>query len=432
MTDRGRLQGAFILSVLLPLAACSEADVQFPPGDGGGGASGAAGAGGGGADASPDVTVDRGDPDVSPDMSVDTRQDADARIDGLPDRTDADGLPPDSDDGHDGDDATSEPDAASPDDATDAHDATSEDADTCESHCASGVCDMNGECKPCVQDSECKGGNVCNAGVCGPRCGDGGTTCSGSLQCCNEHCVDTTRDPRHCGACGTTCSATQFCGTAATPVCTNNVISNICNTKKATFLLDGLPDDDGASNVLRAAVAMYCSPVPTLVSVDQTMSPAINTMTGQPLAGGGELLVAAGGDSTQLLARFLEQSGTSSVYNESDGATSIRFRRRGGAADGGDAVIVDVPLATITLTHDYFLVEIVKEPITGTLSLKVYGVDSPGTKAGAYYFANQILPNVMTFNKSWYLYEWTAGAGDAGGDGGPSAGDTFTLVASAP
>jgi hypothetical protein len=423
-----------IFSVLVPLAGCSESDVDFPPTDSGSEAA---------ADVSADPRVDaatdggRSDPDVSSDVctsceDVVTRDD---RVDTSAPETSSDAdaapdlVPPDVPD----DDVTADVPAdmqgdprADADDGSD--DATSEEAGTCASRCASGVCDMNGDCTPCVRDEECTGGRVCNAGTCGPRCGDGGVLCTGNLVCCTDHCVDTTRDPRHCGACGMNCGA-QFCGNASTPVCRDSLVRNICNAKKATFLLDGLPADNAASNVLRAAIAAHCVPVPTLTSVDQTMSVAINTATGQPLAGGGELLVAAGGDTWQRLVKYLETSRTSPVYNEFDGLTTLYFKRRGGAPDGGDAVLRAVSVPTVTATHDFFLVYVVKDPISGTFSLVVYGVDTGGTSAGAFYFANVMLPNIVgadvtSVTQAWYLYEWTA----ADGGTGPSMSDTFTLI----
>jgi hypothetical protein len=424
-------------SLLVPLVGCSDDEVTFPPVDA---------ADEGALDARADTP--NNPPDVSADMSVDSGVDAgvDVTIDPLVDTSlpDPDGGRTDitADNGPDnvGDDA----DALGPDtsdvpvldEGTDvtgpeaAADAVSEDADTCESHCASGVCDLNGDCKPCVKDGECTGGKVCNAGTCGPRCGDGGVICTSNLVCCSEHCVDATRDPQHCGACSTTCAANQFCGNASTPACKDTLLRNLCNTKKATFLLNGLPEDEEASDVMKNAIMSLCMPVPTLVSVPQSTSTAINTTTGQPLVGGGDMLVAAGGDSTQLLVRYLETSRTSPVYNESDGATQLQWKRRGGAADGGDAVIATVDFSTITPTHDYFLAEVVKDPISGTFSLIVYGIESPGTRAGAFYFANVILPDIVgadvtTITQAWYLYQWTS-ANPA--DAGPSLGDTYMLI----
>lgn len=302
-------------------------------------------------------------------------------------------------------------------------DATSEPADTCESRCASGLCETNGDCRRCVKDQECKEGRVCGSGVCAPRCGNGGAACTGSFVCCNEHCVDTTLDPKNCGACNTACPAAQFCANASSPsVCQSNVVANVCKSKNATFLLDGLPADQEATVVVRQAIAARCAPPPMATSVSQSVSTAINTTTGQPVAGGGELLVAVGGDSTQRLVKYLEASGTSQVYNEYDGLNTLWFKRR----DANNAVIATITRTTLTPTHDFFLVEVVFDPISGTSSLVLYGVDSPGTQAGAYYFANTMLASITTYTHSWYLYEWMG----ASADGGPGPADTVTLLAS--
>jgi hypothetical protein len=420
-----------ILSLLVSLAGCAEDDVQFPPADA---ASDVAVT-----DMSVDPSVDAGRSDTPPDISTDPG--IDVRIDGTVDRADPPGdAAPDATAPDSSDDTTVDvpgSDDATPDtaddaavDSDDSHDAVSEEAGTCASRCASGVCDTNGDCTPCLKDDECTGGRVCNAGTCGPRCGDGGVACTGNLVCCTDHCVDTTRDPQHCGACTTTCTASQFCGNASTPTCRDNILRHVCNTKKATFLLDGQVEDDAAANVIRTAVAAHCVPVPVLTSVDQMMSVAINTTTGQPLAGGGELLVAAGGDSTQRLVAYLEDSRTSAIYNESDGIAELHFRRRGGAADGGDAIIRTVTLSTLNATHDFFVVYVVKDPVSGTFSLVEYGVNSPGTRAGAFYLANVILPDIVgadvpAFTQAWYLYEWTMADGGAG----PTLADTFTQIA---
>lgn len=431
-----------ILSFLVLLAACSESDTQFGPVDAANEAA---------AETGPDesdradarVNADAGPADTTPDLSTDLV--VDVKLDTVDDADNTevgadtdlpDAPPPDASDDKTSIDVTgidefadvvSEP-AIDADDA--GRDVFSEDAGMCASHCASGVCDINGDCKPCIKDDECTGGSVCNTGTCGPRCGDGGVVCTGNLVCCSEHCVDTTRDPQHCGACGSTCSSAQFCGNASTPACRDNVLRNVCNTKKATFLLDGLSDDDASSGVLEDAISRLCVPRPVLTSVNQSTSVAINNTTGQPLVGGGELLVATGGDSTQLLVKYLETSRTSPVYNETVGATQFDWKRRGGAADGGDAVIKTVTLSTITPTHDYFLAEVVKDPQSGTFSLVVYGIGGPGTRAGAFYFGNVMLPNIVgadvtTVTQVWYLYEWTStGPPDAG----PSMADTFMQI----
>jgi hypothetical protein len=199
-------------------------------------------------------------------------------------------------------------------------------------------------------------------------------------------------------------------------------LANVCKSKNATFLLDGLQADQEATVVLQQALAARCTPAPMAKSVSQSASPAINTTTGQPVAGGGELLVAVGGDSAQRLVNYLEDSGTSAVYNEYDGLNTLWFKRR----DVNNTILATVSRTTLTATHDYFLVEVVFDSMSGTLSLVLYGVDSPGTKAGAYYFANTMLPSIATHTHSWYLYEWMG----VSADGTPGPGDMFTLLAS--
>jgi hypothetical protein len=375
---------AFLLSIVAPLAGCSgseSAGIAPPDLDAGGGT---------GVEAAAEVRVDLTAP-------VDAGSGVDAGPGGNP--------------------------AERPvDTASGARDATSEEAGTCESQCASGVCDMNGDCKRCVNDQECKGGRVCGSGVCAPRCGGAGAACTGAFVCCNEHCVDTTLDPKHCGACGTTCAALQFCANASVPpVCRSSILAHVCDAKRATFLLDGLQADQEATVVVHGAIMARCAPPPMAATVSQSVSTAINPITGQPVLGGGELLVAVGGDSAQRLVNYLEDSGTSRVYNEYDGLNTLWFKRR----DASNTILATVTRTTLTPTHDYFLVEVVLDPISGTLSLVLYGLDSPGTKAAAYYFTNTMLPSIATYTQSWYLYEWM---GTNSGGAGP--GDTFTLLAS--
>ncbi len=313
-------------------------------------------------------------------------------------------------------------DSPSVDVAADVSDAGSEEGGTCASRCASGLCEANGDCKRCVRDDECLEGRVCGSGVCAPRCGAGGATCTGSFVCCNEHCVDTALEAKHCGACGAACEAAQFCANASAPsVCKAGTLANVCSSKNATFLLDGLQADQEASAVVQAAIAARCAPPPTAMSVSQSVATEINTTTGQPVAGAGDLLVAVGGDSAQRLVNYLEDSRTTLVYNEYDRLNTLWFKRR----DANNTVIATITMSTLSPTHDYFLVEVVPDPVSGTFSLVLYGLDGPGTRAAAYFFANTMLPSIATYTQSWYLYEWL-GANAAG----PGPGDTFTPLAS--
>ena len=39
-----------------------------------------------------------------------------------------------------------------------------------------------------------------------------------------------------------------------------------------------------------------------------------------------------------------------------------------------------------------------------------------GTVAATYFFEKQVLPNLSTFDKAWYIYEWTDSDGDKAPD----------------
>ena len=79
----------------------------------------------------------------------------------------------------------------------------------------------------------------------------------------------------------------------------------------------------------------------------------------------------------------------------------------------------------MTAHHDYFLLELSVEPISGTLCFFGYGMLSQGTIAAGYYFQSTIVPALSTYTDAWYVYEWT----DTNNDSVPNAGDTFALTA---
>lgn len=80
--------------------------------------------------------------------------------------------------------------------------------------CPSGLprCDAtSGRCVACTDDAQCASGMRCLDFVCQTRCG-AGPACTGSgTACCNDACVQTQTDPRHCGACGVTCPTGEWC-----------------------------------------------------------------------------------------------------------------------------------------------------------------------------------------------------------------------------
>lgn len=251
--------------------------------------------------------------------------------------------------------------------------------------------------------------------------------CTGNFSCCGTRCADLTRDYRSCGGCDVSCTATEFCAPAG---CAAGVLSNVCDSPRGTFLLDGLGIDDPMSALVRDAIVSGC---PTLVPprdtrlVDQTQTDTIHPVTGRPVVGSGDMQVVLGGPLGQHLIRYLEAQGITRVYFTYD---SVTARLHGRSADGGvDPVIVAALADTITQRHDFFLIETVVDPATGTLTLAIYGLGGKGTIVAEWYFVNEVLPNRNNFNEGFYIYEWTARASDAG-DPAPGLGDSFKLIAS--
>jgi hypothetical protein len=293
------------------------------------------------------------------------------------------------------------------------------------SDCSSGAC-TNHECEHCQNDLECAGGNVCGTTVCAPACA-GPAACANGFDCCTGHCVDLTRDIRHCGTCGSPCSGSQFCGSAG---CESVTIANVCDNATTTMVLDSYPTDTAANAVIQASLVANCTPPPTTGSSQQASGGPINPQTGQPVAGGGDLITIAGGYYVHKLVNYLDQQGVTPVYLAQGVNDFWRYYKRGGGADAGsdggapDSLVAEMAWTDSTASHDLILIELVRDPASGTLVLIAFGQHAESTAAAASYVANQMLPiaNRSSYDKSWYVYEWNAAS-----DSGP---ETFTLKAS--
>jgi hypothetical protein len=254
-----------------------------------------------------------------------------------------------------------------------------------------------------------------------PNCGHDNEPCVSPRTCCGDRCADLARDTRSCLVCGTACSTVQFCGIAG---CSDGIISKVCDSAAATFLKDGLSTDDEQDIRLRDGFLAGCAHKPTVRVVTQEEADTVNGKTGQPYVGSGDMQVIVGGRFGQRLIGYLEDTGATRIYNSFDG-NGAQFHLRGD--DGGvGTVVVDGKSAQITDHHDWFLVETVVDPTSGTMMFAVDGFNSQGTVAATYFFLNVMLPSLATYDQSYYIYEWT----DTNDDGTPGAGDTFTQVTS--
>lgn len=283
--------------------------------------------------------------------------------------------------------------------------------------CQSGRCLPTRDCFECLSDAECAGGRVCGTGVCGAPCT--GTTCADGGACCAGHCVELARDDAHCGACNNACGASAFCNGTT---CRAAAVSSVCEAPFAVVVLDGLRDDDDAGVRLARTYVTGCAPPLNVTVVPIADAGAwFDVATGQPWARGGAALGLMGGPFRQSVVSYLERTGVAQVSFDAVG-TDLFFRR----SDGG--VVVQAPMAAPTASHDWFILELVKEPLRGSPSLIGYGFSGAGTIAAHWFLEHQVVPTRSAWTKSWYVVEWT----DTDASGEASAGDTFTQLASGP
>ncbi len=343
--------------------------------------------------------------------------------------------------------------------------------------CPSGTCLPNHSCANCTADSQCAAGQVCSNGTCIEMCS---TTvpCGAGKDCCGGHCYDLKNDPVHCGsctnacgsgdsccngscaalntpsncgACGTACGAGQgCCGSTATcttlnalnncgacgvtcgadqfcdgTMCRNIVFPEFCANKNVYAIYDGLTLDDAATNTLASTIAQYCSSQTNIVYGQQTNAQWVDQTTGALLLGGGSTVVTAGGPFPNKPVKWLERTDqVTKVYFDTNGIDTYYFKKR---VDGSVLVTRPQTYCSTASTQDVFLVELSADPTSGTLALIEYGLcgGGYGTRSGAWFWANTMLPNRASYPNSWYIYEWT----DQNANAQPDAIDTFTLLA---
>ncbi len=325
---------------------------------------------------------------------------------------------------------------------------------TLDAHCSAAKVCQGGSCiAACSNSNPCGAGQVCcgthcqsyltdnnNCGGCGIVCGGGSSCCGGSCQAldtlancggCGIHCganqgcctgaCQNINTQTSCGACGRACGADQFCDGLA---CHNVVFPEFCANTKVYAIQDGQTLDNAATNVLASTIVTNCSSQTTLQTGPQTNPAWIDQTTGALLLGSGSTVVTAGGPFPNLPVKWLERTRqVTKVYFATNGIDTFYFRKRSDSSN-----VVTRPSAMCSSHNDVFLVELVKDPVSGTLALIAYGLCSGGygTQTGAWYWANQILPNRNQYPNSWYIFEWT----DTNADSAPNAGDTFTQLAS--
>lgn len=284
------------------------------------------------------------------------------------------------------------------------------------SECASNSCNPTShDCSACVNDGECSLGKVCNAGTCEAPCSSN-AQCSGGKLCCGSKCTSQYQDTG-CHACNITCTASQFCGASA---CVNMRFEQLCELDAVTVIHDGDAVDNTAGDAVGAAFSTVCGRSIAASAVDQTNAAVVDQATGQPKPAPGKFLILAGGSFVHNVVRYLVESpGLSKVFDTyADNGVDYVIRRR-----SDNALLMTIDPSTLSAGHDYFVVEMIKEPTTKAVSLAFYGMDAPGTRAAAWYLANQAMPMRASFMGTYYIVEWT----DQNGDETPNGADMFTI-----
>jgi hypothetical protein len=273
------------------------------------------------------------------------------------------------------------------------------------SNCSIGQCTSDDNCSPCAIDSECTSGLACQSGTCSLPCSDS-NPCSGTGSCCSGDCVDLSQDLSNCGACASACSPTEACGATG---CVAIGFNEACQNPALTVILDGLPIDDDAGMSIGNALFLKCQGSSMLSSALQSSgSGIVDPTTGAPLVGDGNLLVTTGGPDVQSLVSFLENQ-TSPVYFSAPGEGASQqysfIERASGSA------VISAPVTSVGATHDYFVIELVRAPTSGVVTIICYGFTDYGTQAGSWYWNTQMLPTVDASTPLWTIMEWTAGQG---------------------
>jgi len=204
--------------------------------------------------------------------------------------------------------------------------------------------------------------------------------------------------------------------------CHDTTLAHVCSLPRVAVVLDGQEGNETPSRAMAAAMAAQCKPAPTVREVSQTVPDALNPASGRPISGAHELLVAGGSSFYARLLGYVDDNGISPVRDVF--VSDTRLLEFTNAKTG--EILVSRGLDEPNDSHDFFVIQLMRDPITGSIVLNAEGFWESGTVAAAYFFQHGMLTNLSAFDKAWYIYDWT----DKNGDKLPND-DEMTLVKSA-
>lgn len=197
------------------------------------------------------------------------------------------------------------------------------------------------------------------------------------------------------------------------------VFRDICRFTSGVIVKNGAAEDEVLGPPLGMAFARHCGNGATFVERSQDDPSVLDPATDRPVIGTTQLGVLIGGEYFGRAVTYLDRADTPVAVSQSGNAFTARNRATGN-------VIRTWDLTQITPSHDFAIIQVITEPISGTFLVHEFGHLGHGTRAGAYYLENVLGPGLAADTHTFYVVEWT----DQNGDQRPDAGDAFVLVAS--
>jgi hypothetical protein len=195
-----------------------------------------------------------------------------------------------------------------------------------------------------------------------------------------------------------------------------NSFGGLCRFDQITLIQDGNSIDDNVAAMIFAGLRAGCQTNPAMRTVTQNDPGVLDPTTNRPLLQPGELGIMGGGDSSQRGLAYLLQNDTPLVWAPIEDT----FTQRATGAIVSTRTGADSK-------HDYGAVMVVYEPISGAYLVSGQGAIGVGTTVSGVWFQDQLAPMLRSDVNQWYVVFWS----DSDATPGPSAGDTFTIVASA-
>lgn len=188
----------------------------------------------------------------------------------------------------------------------------------------------------------------------------------------------------------------------------------LCDFGAHVIVENGIEVDDGVGARLSDAVEAGCGSTVTRRTTSQDDVAAVDADSGRPLVPASELVLLGGGDGPHRVVRYLLTADTPLVWAGSP--VTITERATGRVVAQGDT----------DAANDFILLQVIEEPIGGTLSLSAQGIQENGTIAAAIYFEEVVGPAIAIETASWFAVRWI----DSDAVAGASLDDTYAVIES--